>query len=209
MVYVAGTPEDPYIRVACRLEDGRFLCFRDVRKFGRCLFTRDPSPILNRVGPDPLAETFDYQTLQGLLASRRRVKPLLLDQTVIGGLGNIYVDEALWYARVHPLRRATSLNSRETKRLAASIRYVLLQGIRNGGTRLGGGKGNFLPPGGAREPTNQHHLRVFQQAGRPCPRCGTPIVKSVVAQRGTHTCPRCQPAPVPVPGWSSTLILPE
>jgi formamidopyrimidine-DNA glycosylase len=172
------------------------LRFHDPRKFGRMLVTRRPESVLDALGVEPLGPVFDTQFLADAFARRsRRLKPLLLDQTVVAGMGNIYVDEALWEARVHPERAADTLTGGEIDRLVGSIRVVLERGIGNLGTSLGTGRANFVFPGRERNATNQEHLRVFRRTGLPCPRCGAPVQRILVAQRSTHICPRCQPPP--------------
>jgi formamidopyrimidine-DNA glycosylase len=116
---------------------------------------------------------------------------LLLDQTFLAGLGNIYVDEALWEARLHPLQPAATLSSTETEALWRAIRKVLRRALVRGGTRLGLGQSNFQSIL-SRPSEGGGVLKVFHRAGSPCFRCGHPVMRSVVGQRGTHTCPRCQ-----------------
>ncbi len=181
-----------HVRVILELDDGRRLMFQDTRKFGRLFLTPTPEMIMGRLGPEPLAAAFSARFLARQLGRRRRqIKPLLIDQSFLAGLGNIYVDEALWAASIHPQRRANTLNWSEIKALHRSIRRVLRQGIRNSGTSLGSGRGNFVTPdkkGGG----NQWRLKVFQQTGSPCPRCGQAIQRIIVAQRGSHVCGQCQ-----------------
>lgn len=185
--------QDPHTRLFLSLDDGRVLRFHDPRKFGRWIVTRTPSSYLDNLGVEPLSDAFTATALAEILSgSRRMLKPLLLDQRVISGLGNIYVDEALWHARLHPSRRAHTLVGTEVVRLAASVRHVLIQGIKNRGTRLGSGVSNFHLAGDRWDATNQHHLRVFRRTNLPCRRCGTGITRLVLAQRGTHVCLRCQ-----------------
>ncbi|HQQ03309.1 MAG TPA: zinc finger domain-containing protein, partial [Kiritimatiellia bacterium] len=119
------------------------------------------------------------------------LKPLLLDQTFIAGLGNIYVDEALWEAKIHPQRKSDSLTTSESDALLKAVRKVLKKGIRNLGTSLGHGKANFQLPDGE-SGRNREALNVFRQTGLPCPRCGTNIERIKVGQRSTHICPSCQ-----------------
>jgi formamidopyrimidine-DNA glycosylase len=140
-------------------------------------------------GVEPLSDAFTPALLATLLNKRRaRLKPLLLDQRVIAGIGNIYADEALWNAQLHPLRTSDSLNDDEVARLHSGIRLALLQGLEYGGSTLRNYRNGYGEPG-----SNQEHFNVYNQQGKPCPRCGTLIEKIVVAQRGTHLCPFCQP----------------
>lgn len=179
-------------RVRVVLSQGRELRFHDPRKFGRVLFYEDAGAALAPLGPEPLTSEWDGALLHSILSPRKRhIKALLLDQHVIAGLGNIYADEALWFARIHPQRPAASLSKTETERLADAITSVLTEAITHGGTQLGSGVGNFGT--GTAQPTHQNALRVFHRPGKPCPQCGEPIVRMIVASRGTHICPRCQP----------------
>lgn len=191
----AGAPVDGHVRLRMTLDDGREVRFTDTRKFGRWRHVPRWPDAVARLGPEPLARTFTPAILGAALRGRRRqLKPLLLDQRIVAGLGNIYVDEALWQARLHPRRRAATLRPADIAALHAAIRDVLRAGIRHGGTSLGGGRTNYA---GADERRGRHqeHLRVFARTGKPCPRCGAGIRKIAVAQRGTHLCPRCQRAP--------------
>jgi formamidopyrimidine-DNA glycosylase len=183
----AETARDKHMHVVLRLDDGRELRFRDPRKFGRMWLVDDETPVIGKLGPEPLE--LSQKEFVALFDGRRgHLKPLLMNQTFLAGLGNIYVDESLWYARLHPLRPAESLTRGERARLYRAIRRVLQRAIAVGGTsidvmykRVNGASGGF-----------QDSLRAFDRAKRPCRRCGTPIVKTVVGQRGTHYCPNCQ-----------------
>ena len=182
-----------HVRVQFRLNDGRELCFSDTRKFGRLWLLRNPDAVLGKLGPEPLQ--LPLAIFPTLLSTRSRaLKPLLLDQSVIAGIGNIYSDEALWLACLHPRRKSDSLSARETAVLHAAIRRVLHRGIRNLGTTLGAGKTHFVLPRGD-SGRNQEQLAAYGRTGAPCLRCGTPIRRMIVGQRSTHLCPQCQPAP--------------
>lgn len=181
------TPRDKHMHVVLKLSDGYELRFRDTRKFGRMWLVDDPEQVVGRLGPEPLE--ISSREFHALFENKRgNLKPVLLDQTFIAGIGNIYADESLWYAKLHPLRRAESLTRDERARLYRAIRHVLARAIAVGGTsidvmykRVNGMSGGF-----------QDSLRAFDREERPCRRCGTPIVKTVVGQRGTHFCPTCQ-----------------
>ena len=214
IVAAPGTPDDRYARVVFSLADGRELRYRDVRKFGRIgLWERGGVPrarrgggrrrvaerrepyrvgdVFARHGPEPLAHSFTAARLAARLEGRSaRLKTLLLDQTFIAGVGNIYADEALWRARLHPLRAADTLTEVEVRRLHRAIRAVLRQGIVNRGTSFGDYVGADGEPG-----DNAERLSVYQRTGQPCPRCGRPISRIVVGQRSTHFCPHCQRLP--------------
>jgi formamidopyrimidine-DNA glycosylase len=187
-----GSKPGPHDHVVVTLGDGRRLVFNDTRKFGRFRLADAADPALTLLGPEPLDEAFTVKVLQRQLAGKRRmIKPLLLDQAVVAGLGNIYVDESLWQARLHPERRADTLTPADVRRLHEAIREVLARAVRNNGTTLGAGEANFYSVAGRRG-RNADALRVFRRTGEPCPRCGKPIARSVVGQRGTHYCPACQ-----------------
>jgi formamidopyrimidine-DNA glycosylase len=188
------TPDEAYHkhdRLALGTDDRRQLRFQDTRKFGR-FYLLHTDDILARLGPEPLARQFTARRLgQRLAGHRRQLKPLLLDQRFLAGLGNIYVDEALWDAGLHPLRLSNTLTGGETKRLHRAIRKVLRRGLRNMGTTLGTGETTFYSLAGNRG-RNRDALKVFRLTGAPCPRCRTVIRRILVGQRSTHLCPACQ-----------------
>jgi formamidopyrimidine-DNA glycosylase len=156
---------------------------------GECLVFTDPAEVLGALGPEPLDWDFDAVRLGERLRRRRvAVKALLLDQAVVAGIGNIYADEALFLANIHPLRPGMSLSDEEIERLHDAMGQVLREAISQQGTTLR----DYRPPYGL-EGAYQHQLRVYQQTNRPCPRCGTPIQRIRVTQRSTHFCPHCQP----------------
>ncbi len=160
------------------------LAFNDTRKFGRVWLTADPEEITGRLGPEPLGDEFTPQWLSDALRKRhRQLKPLLLDQTFLAGLGNIYTDESLHRARLHPLALSDSVSARKAERLHAAIRATLEEGIRRNGASF-----DWVYRGG----DFQNYFRVYDREGKPCPVCGTPIRRLVVGQRGTHICPHCQ-----------------
>ena len=181
--------------VILHLDDDRKLRYHDPRKFGRFFLVDRKEKILGKLGPEPLSKNFTARTLARLLSVRKRMlKPLLLDQTFIAGLGNIYVDEALWRANLHPCRNSATLDGLEIKQLHRAIRYVLRWGIKNSGTSLGGGETGFSSVTGRRG-RNRNNLKVFRQVDLPCPRCRTPIHRLIVGQRSTFICRKCQPPP--------------
>jgi len=182
----------PHEHVVLAFADGSELRFHDTRKFGRIYLTQDAERILGRLGPEPLDPEFTARMLfEGLQARSRLIKPLLLDQHFIAGLGNIYTDEALWEARIHPRRRSDSLVPQESKVLHSAIRKVLQRGLKNLGTSLGSGKANFYSVG-RRRGRNRDELKVFRRTGEPCPRCHALIQRIIVGQRSTHICTKCQ-----------------
>lgn len=193
MLRSAPATDERHLRVSFVLDDGRWLYFFDQRKFGRMVLTDDPQAVLGDLGPEPLAEDFTAARLGEMLAQRRgRIKPLLLNQRFLVGLGNIYADEALWRAGVHPLRAANTLDRAEVERLHEAIGSTLRAAIDEGGTTLSdtayrqpdGQLGSF---GGL--------LAVYGREGRPCPRCGDPIQRIRVNQRSAHVCLNCQRPP--------------
>ncbi len=189
----AGTAADTHDQVVLTFEGGRQLHFHDTRKFGRFELVAALAARLPHLGPEPLTKTFTPAALQACLQKHRRIiKPVLLDQRVVAGIGNIYADESLWAAGLHPKRRADSLTLTEILRLHHAIRQVLTRAIRRGGTSLGNGATNFYSVAGRRG-RNRDALKVFRRDGEACPRCGGTIQRMVVAQRGTHICPHCQP----------------
>jgi formamidopyrimidine-DNA glycosylase len=189
-----GEGADPHRRAVVRLDDGSAVAYRDVRRFGTWLLLEpgELEPYLAaRVGEEPLDVLFTAARLGARLARRRApVKAALLDQRTLAGLGNIYVDEALWRARIHPLRPAESLDRNELRRLHRGIRAALEAGIARQGSTL---RDYRLPDGG--EGAMQDDFRVYGRGGEPCRRCGTPIAKSRVGGRGTWFCPVCQRRP--------------
>ena len=185
------SPEGDYTRVLFSLDDGRQLRFADMRKFGRLILTADAEAVLRDLGPEPLAASFTAERFQSMLSGRHgRIKSLLLDQRFVAGLGNIYVNEALWEARIHPLRPASSLCPAEARRLHGAIRSVLRAAIRQGGTTLS--NGNFRQADGAAG-RYASRLRVYGCEGEPCGCCGSAVERVRVGQRGTFICPDCQP----------------
>jgi formamidopyrimidine-DNA glycosylase len=184
----------PYKKVELALDDGRVLHFVDVRKFGRFAYAADPEALLREIGPEPLSDAFSAAWLfTAMRAKRRALKPLLLDQTFLAGLGNIYVDEALHRARLHPLGRSERVTPEDCARLCAEIRRVLSGAIEREGSSFDvfyrtpeGNPGRY-----------QDEFQVYGREGEPCRACGFAIRRIVVGQRGTHFCPRCQPRTKP------------
>lgn len=168
------------------------LRFHDTRKFGRMFLVNDLNPVIGHLGPEPLDDTFTVDILKKRIrVKNRQLKPLLLDQTFIAGLGNIYTDEALWEAKLHPQQIASKLSGRKLEALYHAIRFVLQKGIDNLGTTLGSGQSNFYSAR-QRRGRNAEQLNAFHRTGQPCPRCNTIIARIIVGQRSTHICPKCQ-----------------
>ena len=177
----AATAVSRHTRFVLYLDRGLALRFDDPRAFGRVWLIADPAEVISTLGPDALELDY-HQFVQRLAGHRRQIKPLLLDQSVIAGLGNIYVDESLFRAGLHPLRTAATLTDEERRRLYGAVHAVLEQAVRCKGANIAGvfEAGNFP-------------VAVYGRTGLPCDVCGSPIVKQKVGQRGTHLCLRCQP----------------
>ncbi len=184
---------DTHIALVARLSRGRTLRFRDVRKFGRVmLFSRDGDGLdsrLGSLGPEPLGSDYLLEDFLGKLAQRKaRIKSVLLDQKLVAGVGNIYADEALFKAGVHPARRVRYLRRWEKVRLFETIPQVLERAVLHGGTTLRDYRRSSGMPG-----TYQIWLQVYGRDGQPCTQCDSIIQKMVISQRGSHFCPYCQP----------------
>ena len=201
-VVVADPPADRHVHVAISLVDGRELRFRDVRKFGRIgCWPVDPATgevldpeagggLFAATGPEPLDDAFTVRAFRSRLRGRRgRLKPLLLDQGFIAGVGNIYADEALWRARLHPLRSAATLRPPDEARLYRELRAVLAEAVLRRGSSID----DYTAPDG--DGSMQERLEAYQRTGEPCPRCGRPIRRIVVGGRATHFCSWCQRLP--------------
>ena len=183
---------DKHEHVILTLDDGRTLRYKDTRKFGRWYLMQDADDKLGDIGPEPFDPAFTAKRFATMLTERSRaLKPLLLDQTFVAGLGNIYVDEALWESHLHPESPANTVDKEHAKALHKAIRLVLKRGLKNMGTTLGTGNANFYSVG-KRSGRNQDQLKVFRRTGQPCPRCATSVERLVVGQRSTHICPNCQ-----------------
>ena len=175
----------PHHRMTLEFQEGFRLAFNDTRKFGRVWLVEDPHTVIGDLGPEPLDEEFTPQVLWQLLQSRRRqLKPLLMDQKFLAGLGNIYTDEALHMANLHPLSNSQEVTREQSEALWKSIRQVLKEGIRRNGASI-----DWVYRGG----DFQNYFRVYGRSGEACPQCGSPIERIVVGQRSTHFCPKCQP----------------
>ncbi|MFL7812071.1 MAG: bifunctional DNA-formamidopyrimidine glycosylase/DNA-(apurinic or apyrimidinic site) lyase [Anaerolineales bacterium] len=180
-------PIGPHYRIILNFTDQYRLAFNNIRKFGRMWMTGDPDLIIGHLGPEPLAEDFSPQDLHQLLHSQnRQLKYFLLDQTVIAGMGNIYTDETLYRARLHPARISSSLTEAESTLLWKSMREVLNAGIQNHGSSI-----DWMYKGG----DYQKYLSVYNLEGKPCQHCQTPIKRIKIAQRSTYFCPSCQTLP--------------
>lgn len=182
-----------HTRMAVEFDSGPSLHFVDTRRFGRAWAPDRErlADLLSRIGPEPLSPAFTADTLRGGFCGRSvAVKPALLDQRTVAGIGNIYADEALWLARIHPETPAGSLRAPRLEALREAIVAVLRDGIAHGGTSFRTYEDSRGRPG-----SHQRWLQVFGRTDGPCGRCGRPIRRIVVGQRGTHLCPRCQRRP--------------
>ncbi len=193
LIETAKSPEfSSHERVRLLLSDGRVLRYEDQRKFGKWYLLDHPEDKLKQLGLEPLSNEFTLAAFQKVIKGHNQfIKPFLLNQAYVVGLGNIYVDEALWQAKIHPLRKLSTLTKKEIIHLHESIIQVLQSGVDNIGTSLGAKRANYFSVSGRRG-NNQNKLNVFRRDGEPCPRCQTLLIKTVVAQRGTHLCPNCQ-----------------
>jgi formamidopyrimidine-DNA glycosylase len=184
LVVLGGYQPAKHDRLVAQLSEDTSLIFNDPRKFGRIWLVNDPAETFRDLGPEPLSEAFTPNWLYSALQHRRRqLKPLLLDQSFLAGLGNIYTDEALHLAKLHPLSVSDSVTKKQAQGLQQAIRKVLEEGIRRNGASI-----DWVYRGG----DFQNHFRVYRRMGKPCPVCGTTIERITVGQRGTHFCPQCQ-----------------
>jgi formamidopyrimidine-DNA glycosylase len=186
----AGNPLDKHTHILFDLDDGRQLRFQDTRKFGRVYLVDDPQRVTGGLGPEPLVAEFTLDDFCRRLARRSgRLKSLLMNQQFLAGLGNIYADEVLFAAQIHPLRRADSLTPDERVRLYEAIRAVLGQAVVSRGTTLDdGGYVDARGQAGA----YQEQIAVYGRTAQPCILCQTPIERMVIGGRSSHFCPRCQ-----------------
>ena len=184
LVVLGGYQPAKHDRLILQLSDDRTLVFSDPRKFGRGWLVEDPAEIFQKLGPEPLSDQFTPAWLHAALQTQhRQLKPLLLDQSFLAGMGNIYTDEALHMARLHPLTASDAVSMEEAEILWMAIREVLEEGIHRNGASI-----DWVYRGG----DFQNHFRVYGRQGEACPVCGTTIERIVVGQRGTHICPTCQ-----------------
>ena len=182
-IFSQGEERSPYDHVVVVLHNNAELRMTDPRKFGRAYIVEDPDTVLSHLGPEPLDPAFTYQDFVSLLQKRKgAMKPLLLAQDFIAGLGNIYVDETLWAAKVHPLRSASTLTEKEQRALYKHMRLILQAAIDAHGTDFGDG----VIYGGDYEP------KVYGRSGKKCKRCKNVIERILVGARGTHICTTCQ-----------------
>ena len=183
--------KDKHTRLRIQLEHSRWIRYVDQRKFGRFYLVDEPDELVGDLGPEPLSPSFTVAQFCEQFENRRgEIKRLLLNQSFIAGLGNIYASEALWQAQVHPERHADTLSHDECRRLHHAIVDVLRSGLDHGGTSLED-RQYIYPDGGTGK--HQHHLRVYDRAGDTCPRCGFELRRIVQGQRSTYFCPMCQP----------------
>jgi len=189
---LAGGEQDKYTRIVFRLDNGDTLTYADTRTLGTLYAMRSDElwriSGLATMGPEPLSDEFTLSYLQDKLRkSKSKIKAFLLNQQYIGGLGNIYVDEALAIAGIHPERTADSLTNAEIHKLYDAVNKVIADGIEHGGTTF-----RDYRDGTGKSGSHQYHLQVYGRKEQPCYRCGAPIAKKEVAGRGTHYCPICQ-----------------
>ena len=177
-------PPGLHDRIIFNFADDARMVFNDTRKFGRAWLLKDPQQVLGTLGPEPFDPELTADAFHSMLHKKKRaIKPLLMDQKFLAGMGNIYTDEALHLARVHPLEKASTLNYSQAESLLRAIREVLTEGIRRNGASI-----DWAYRGG----DFQNYFRVYQRNGEKCPLCGDNIERIMVSQRGTHFCPSCQ-----------------
>ena len=185
----ATNEADRWVHVRFDLDSGEQLRFSDVRKFGRVYLTNDLERLLGHLGPEPLSDDFSLEAFHAGMGGRQRaIKAHLLDQEMVAGVGNIYADEALFRAGIHPATAAGILTAEQTARLQQTIRDALRDGIQHEGASI-----NWYRKPDGQKGESQNHFYVYGRAGLPCRSCGAAINKIRVAQRGTHFCPLCQP----------------
>ncbi|MHB0875175.1 MAG: bifunctional DNA-formamidopyrimidine glycosylase/DNA-(apurinic or apyrimidinic site) lyase [Anaerolineae bacterium] len=188
-----GSEEPRFARLALHLDQERLLWFSDMRKFGRFVLTADPATVLGGLGPEPFDPSLDGPTLHVMLRRHKRpLKSLLLDQTFVAGLGNIYADETLFVARLHPLTPANQLSAEQAAALLSAMRSVLSSAIDNRGTTIA----NYVDAEG-RPGENQFNLSVYGRAGESCRLCQAAIEGIRLSGRSSCFCPQCQPADRP------------
>lgn len=186
-----NSDDNRFARAIILLGDGTKLYFRDPRKFGAMWLTGDGNAVSGKLGPEPLEDGFTPEVMAQRLHNRvAPVKPVLIDQSVIAGIGNMYADEALFDAKINPLKPAGSLSKDEIERLHSAIKRVLWAAIGNKGASVQ----NYFRPDGELG-TAHFEFRVAHGRGKHCPICGTPIQRITVRNRGTYFCPKCQPEP--------------
>jgi formamidopyrimidine-DNA glycosylase len=180
----ASEPLDPHARTIFDLDNGYQLRFKDTRKFGRVYLVDDPAKVVGKLGPEPLANAFSREDFAALFRKRKgRLKPLLLNQEFIAGIGNIYADESCFLAGIDPRRPVDSLSEEELDRLYQAVRQVLEAGITHKGASF-----DQVYRGGK----FQDHFQVYSRTDEPCFKCGAPVVRIVLGGRSTHLCVQCQ-----------------
>ncbi len=180
-----------FTRAVLHLDNGVAVHFHDPRKFGKMWLEKSTDAVVNQLGPEPIDKDFTPVILADILSKRSApIKPILLDQSIIAGIGNMYADEALFEAKIHPEKPACKLTKTEIQRLYDAIRLVLQKALKKKGASVR----NYIRPDG--QPGAAHdEFSVAHGVGKTCPRCGTPIKRIVVRGRGTYLCPKCQPIP--------------
>ena len=182
---IEGTLLKTHDRAVFSFYDGINLYFNDTRKFGRIWLLEDTTQLYSKLGPEPFDASLTHEAFHEYLHDRKRqIKTLLLDQSFLAGVGNIYADESLHVAGIHPCQPASSLTFHQSSRLLDSLRIVLQSGIDKQGASI-----DWV----YRDGSFQNEFRVYQRTGSPCMTCSTLIERRIVGQRGTHFCPKCQP----------------
>ena len=183
--------DEKHVRAVIHMDDGTRVNFRDPRKFGAMWLVGDKEDVVGKLGHEPLEADFTPEILVRILHNRTApIKAILCDQSFIAGIGNMYADEALFAARIHPLRPGGNLSRDEAERLHHAIRQVLKSGISHKGASVL----NYFRPGGELG-TAHAEFKVAHRKGEPCPDCGTPVQRIPIRNRGSYFCPKCQPEP--------------
>lgn len=180
-VFPDKSPARKHDRILFNLSGGKQLHFQDPRKFGRLYWVSNPAEVVSNVGVDPFSDSAIPHAAQSFSKLRVKIKSALLRQDIIAGIGNIYADECLWSAKIHPLTPANKLKEPQIKELILGLRKILSAAIEANGTDFGDHvvEGSFSP-------------KVYGRTDEPCTRCNTPIQRIIVGQRSTHLCPKCQ-----------------
>jgi len=188
-LYIAAAQEqiDKHAHTILSFDNFHEMRFTDVRKFGRVYLVKSAEEITSKLGPEPLSKQFTHSVFYQMLSKHRRMlKPLLLDQHFLAGMGNIYTDEALHLSGLHPTTLSNMISTTDSQNLWRNLRKVLRDGIRHNGSSI-----DWVYKGGS----HQHHFNVYGQTDKPCQTCDSTIVRTTVSQRGTYYCPKCQPGP--------------
>ena len=188
-LYIATAQEqiDKHAHTVLTFDNFYEMRFTDVRKFGRVYLVKSAEEVTSNLGPEPLSKQFTHSIFFQMLSQHKRMlKPLLLDQHFLAGMGNIYTDEALHLSGLHPTTQSNKISSAGSRKLWRNLRKVLRDGIRHNGSSI-----DWVYKGGS----HQYHFSVYGKSDKPCQTCSSPILRTTVSQRSTYICPKCQPIP--------------